>query len=56
LQVHGPAAIAALRRMTDLEGDDWVIFLDVLDKEGSPTGYLFRCLHCGHFGGYTDSN
>ena len=29
-------------------------YLDVLDADGSPTAYLFRCLHCGKIGGYSD--
>jgi uncharacterized protein CbrC (UPF0167 family) len=56
LQAHGPAASASIRPIGDLVGDDWAAFLAVLDKDGSPTGYLFRCLHCGRFGGYADSN
>jgi uncharacterized protein CbrC (UPF0167 family) len=56
LMAHGPAAGAALRHSDDLEGHDWLTFLEALDKDGSPTGYLFRCLRCGALGGYTDSD
>ena len=53
-----PAGTPSTDEMTldDLEGDDWLAFFDALDKDGSPTGYLFRCLHCGALGGYTDSD
>ena len=33
---------------------DWEDYLDSLDKEGPPTAYMFRCLHCRKLGGYTD--
>lgn len=36
------------------EGTDWDEFLSSLDKEGSPTAYLFRCKVCGKYGGYFD--
>jgi uncharacterized protein CbrC (UPF0167 family) len=29
-------------------------YLRSLDHDGSPTGYAFRCLHCGKLGGYSD--
>jgi uncharacterized protein CbrC (UPF0167 family) len=56
LLAHGPTVGAALRLSDDLEGEDWLAYLQALDKDGSPTGYLFRCLHCGALGGYTDSD
>ncbi|WP_425487350.1 CbrC family protein [Methylocystis heyeri] len=27
----------------------WTAFFNQLDVEGSPTAYVFRCLHCGAF-------
>lgn len=27
--------------------DDAAAFVDTLDRDGGPTAYLFRCLHCG---------
>ena len=30
----------------------WI--LGALDKEGSPTAYMFRCRKCGQLGGYQD--
>jgi uncharacterized protein CbrC (UPF0167 family) len=51
----GPEAIAAIRQAVSYVGDDeWEPFLRSLDKNGSPTAYLFRCLHCGAYGGYAD--
>lgn len=36
--------------------EDWDTdpLLNALDRNGSPTFYLFRCLHCGRLGGYAD--
>jgi uncharacterized protein CbrC (UPF0167 family) len=52
----GPEAIAAVQESTGLADESWNEFFAALDREGSPAAYLFRCLHCGRFGGYTDSD
>jgi uncharacterized protein CbrC (UPF0167 family) len=31
-------------------------YLKSLDRDGGPTGYAFRCRHCGALGGYSDSH
>ncbi len=54
LQAHGPEAHEAIRREAGLDASAWSDYLDELDGEGSPTAYLFRSLHCGSFGGYSD--
>jgi uncharacterized protein len=56
LNAAGPAALEAIRASTGLEGEDWDAFLGALDRADSPCAYLFRCLHCGQFGGYTDAD
>ncbi len=55
LQRAGPQALEAIRLDTGLSGKQWDAFLRSLDRDGSPTAYLFRCLHCGQYGGYQDS-
>lgn len=51
----GKEAVTAIRESTGLpEGPEWQQFLDALDKDGSPTAYLFRCRQCGALGGYQD--
>jgi len=51
----GSEAISAIRDSTGLDdGPDWEEFLSALDKEGSPTAYIFRCRKCGALGGYQD--
>lgn len=50
----GPEAIRAIQDSTSLYGDEWEEFFEALDKDESPRAYLFQCLHCGHYGGYTD--
>jgi uncharacterized protein CbrC (UPF0167 family) len=50
----GPAAVAAIREEAGLDDDEWTDYYHGLERDGSPTAYLFRCLHCGTFGGYSD--
>lgn len=51
----GPQAIAAIQDSTGLsDGPEWDRFYSALDKDGSPTAYLFRCIKCGQIGGYQD--
>ena len=51
---YGAEAIAAIKAEIGYEGKDWEDYLESLDKDADPTAYLFRCLHCGAFGGYSD--
>jgi len=53
LMHHGPAAIEAIREEASLDGNDRTRYFASLDKDGSPTAYLFRCLVCNAFGGYS---
>jgi uncharacterized protein CbrC (UPF0167 family) len=50
----GPALVKALQDEAGLEGADWKEYYRGLEKDGSPTAYVFRCLHCGTLGGYSD--
>ena len=51
----GPDAVAAIRESTGLaDGPEWKHLLANLDKEASPTAYIFRCSKCGKLGGYHD--
>jgi uncharacterized protein CbrC (UPF0167 family) len=54
LQQHGPELVAQLQQDTGLEGVEWEEYFQALDREGSPTAYVFRCRHCGAHGGYSD--
>jgi uncharacterized protein len=56
LELHGPEAQRAIQTSTGIDADDWDGFFAALEKDGSPTAYLFRCQHCGVFGGYTDAD
>jgi uncharacterized protein CbrC (UPF0167 family) len=54
-----PAAVDALRR--ENAGAGWSAeqideYLRSLDREGSPTAYLFQCRHCGTALAYSDSD
>jgi uncharacterized protein CbrC (UPF0167 family) len=52
---HGPELLEALAEgpafATAAERES---YLRALDRDGSPTGYAFRCRHCGKLGGYSD--
>ena len=55
LLAFGPEAVKAIQESTGLDdGEEWEEFLEALDKEGSPTAYIFRCTQCGKLGGYQD--
>jgi hypothetical protein len=55
LNAYGPEAITAIQESTGLsDGTEWNEFFTALDKDGSPTAYLFRCVKCGALGGYQD--
>lgn len=51
-----PAFETFLREELALPEEQWFRFARALDKEGAPTAYLFQCLHCGAYGGYTDTD
>lgn len=51
----GDQAVAAIQNSTGLpDGAEWDRFFEALDKDGSPTAYLFQCIHCSQYGGYQD--
>jgi uncharacterized protein len=55
LEAFGPEAVAAIRDSTSLDdGPEWDSFFAALDKDGSPTAYIFKCSKCGKLGGYQD--
>lgn len=55
LEQHWPDAIASIQKDCGMiEGADWQNYLRALNKDGSPTAYVFRCLHCGKHLGYSD--
>jgi uncharacterized protein CbrC (UPF0167 family) len=56
LEAAGEVAVQAIQDNCGLDGTKWNDFFNALDKEGSPTAYLFRCRHCGDIGGYQDTD
>lgn len=54
LAALGPEAVAAIREDCGYEGDEWEDYFAALDRDYGPTAYIFRCLHCGQLGGYSD--
>jgi len=55
LQSYGQEAIDAIAAETGYAGEDLTSYLQALDRDHGPTAYLFRCLHCDRYGGYSDS-
>lgn len=56
LEGYGPEVINVLRVMCEMDKTEWKRVFQVLDRDGSPTAYVFRCAHCGQYGGYVDGN
>ena len=54
LDALGPEAVAAVKASSELDGSIWEDAYPALDKDGSPTAYLFRCSKCGQYGGFWD--
>jgi uncharacterized protein len=54
LVAAGADAVRAIQDDCALDGDKWVEFFEALDRDGSPTAYLFRCSKCNRLAGYTD--
>ena len=51
-----PEAIESLRENYGLDGEEWDEVYEALHKDGSPTAYVFKCLHCGKYGAYYDND
>jgi len=55
LEQQWPDAIPSIQEECGILDDtDWQDYLRALSKDGSPTAYVFRCLHCGRHLGYSD--
>ena len=50
------SAVPSILEDAQMDPDDGEEYLESLSKEGSPTAYVFKCLHCGKLGGYSDSD
>ena len=49
-----PAVIEAIRLESGYDEDQWAYYFEQMDADYGPTAYLFRCLHCDVWGGYSD--
>jgi uncharacterized protein len=54
LEAFGAEAMSAIQDEAGLSAEDWGSYFQLLEKESSPTAYIFRCRHCGSLGGYSD--
>ena len=48
------AAHDFIKSESGYDDEEWSFYFDQMEKDGSPTAYLFRCRHCGVCGGYSD--
>ncbi len=54
LDTRWPETIEALRAEAGYDAEVWEEYYQALDRDHGPTAYIFRCRHCGRFGGYSD--
>ncbi len=54
LDAFGAEATAAIRRESGLDAENWESYYKALDRNLGPSAYVFRCRHCGKYGGYSD--
>ena len=54
LEAFGEDAIASIKEDIGFDGEEWEEYFSSLDKTDQPTAYVFRCRHCGKYGGYSD--
>ena len=55
LVTFGQELIENIRNDIGMSAAQFNFYLELLDKSGEPTAYVFRCRHCGKLGGYSDS-
>jgi uncharacterized protein CbrC (UPF0167 family) len=51
---RNPELLNSLRADMAMNEEDFGHYFNALDKERGPTAYVFRCLHCGQYLGYSD--
>jgi len=57
VEAYGSELVEALRAdVGGMSDQNWQAYYQALDKKHGPTAYVFRCLHCGKVGGYSDSH
>jgi uncharacterized protein len=54
LQKQFAGAVESIRMDSEMKEGHWQHYLSALNKNGDPTAYIFRCLHCGKHLGYSD--
>jgi uncharacterized protein CbrC (UPF0167 family) len=56
LETAWQGAIEALRLESGYTDGQWKDYYAAIDRDHGPTAYVFRCLHCGQLGGYSDTH
>jgi uncharacterized protein CbrC (UPF0167 family) len=48
------AALDCIKAESGYDDEQWTLYFNQMDLNHGPTAYLFRCQHCGVWGGYSD--
>ena len=48
------ALLEAIKLETGYDQEQWLEYFEQMDADYGPTAYVFRCLHCNTWGGYSD--
>lgn len=54
IEEFGADLLEALKCESGVSEETWPDYFSAMQADGSPTAYVFRCLHCGTLGGYSD--
>jgi uncharacterized protein CbrC (UPF0167 family) len=54
LEGLGRAVCEAIKSESGYDSEQWVSYFNRMDLNYGPTAYVFRCRHCGAWGGYSD--
>ena len=56
LEARWPSAVANLQAESGYDDTEWAEYYAALERDSSPTAYVFRCRSCGQLGGYSDAD
>lgn len=54
IENYGQELIEELRKDVKMTRKQWEYYFEHLNKDDSPTAYIFQCRKCGNLGGYSD--
>jgi uncharacterized protein CbrC (UPF0167 family) len=54
LSNYSESLIVNLKAEAQMSSKQWAHYRAALDMNGSPAAYVFQCIVCAEFGGYSD--